>query len=113
MTTGFAATPAPPYWMVSFTSRRSAVDAEAYADAAARMATLAAAQPGFLGMESVRGDDGFGITLSYWVDEASIAAWRDHAEHRATREAGRVHWYDHFDVRIAKVERAYSRRDDR
>ncbi len=31
------------------------------------MAELASTQPGFLGMESVRGGDGFGITLSYWA----------------------------------------------
>jgi heme-degrading monooxygenase HmoA len=112
MSGGFAPTPAPPYWMVSFTSRRSGEGADAYAEAAARMFELATTQPGFLGMESARDADGFGITLSYWADEAAIAAWRDHAEHRAVREFGRARWYDHFEVRIARVERAYSRRAD-
>jgi heme-degrading monooxygenase HmoA len=98
---------------VIFTSRRSPDDAAAYGEAAERMLALAQAQPGFLGAESARGDDGVGITVSYWADEASIAAWRDHAQHRATREHGRALWYDHFEVRIAKVERAYSRRADR
>lgn len=113
MSGGFATTPAPPYWMVTFTSQRSGVDADAYEDAAHRMLELASQQPGFLGAESVRDAAGFGITISYWADEASIATWREHAEHRATREFGRAHWYDHFEVRIAKVERAYSRRTDR
>ena len=113
MSAAFATTPAPPYWMVSFTSKRNGEGVDAYADAAARMFELAATQPGFLGMDSVRDADGFGITLSYWADEAAIAAWREHAEHRATREFGRAHWYDHFEVRVAKVERAYSRRADR
>lgn len=113
MSAGFARTPSPPYWVVAFTSQRNGEGIEAYADAADRMFALASGQPGFLGAESVRDADGFGITLSYWADEASIAAWRDHAEHRATREFGRAQWYDHFDVRIAKVERAYSRRTDR
>lgn len=112
MSAGFAKTPSPPYWLVTFTSQRSAVDAEAYADAAERMLELASQQAGFLGAESVRGADGFGITLSYWTDEAAIAAWRAHAEHTAVRERARVHWYDHFEVRVAKVERAYSRRAD-
>ena len=112
MSTGFASTPSPPYWVVTFTSQRSAVDAEAYAAAAEHMHALASAQPGFLGMESVRGDDGFGITLSYWTDEAAIAAWRAHTEHAAVRERARVRWYDHFEVRVARVERAYSRRTD-
>jgi heme-degrading monooxygenase HmoA len=112
MSAGFARTPAPPYWMVAFTSRRSAVDVDAYAEAAERMMALAAQQPGFLGAESVRGDDGLGITLSYWRNEAAIEAWRIHSEHTAVRERARVRWYDHFEVRIARVERAYSRRAD-
>ncbi|GAB2503238.1 antibiotic biosynthesis monooxygenase family protein [Lysobacter humi (ex Lee et al. 2017)] len=108
---GFATLPRPPYWAVIFSSRRRDDDGAAYAVAAARMLELAASQPGFLGAESARGDDGFGITVSYWRDEAAIAAWRDHVEHRATREFGRAHWYEHFEVRIAKVDRAYARKD--
>lgn len=107
MSAGFATTPAPPYWLVSFTSQRTDTDAQAYADAAGRMLELAAVQPGFLGVESARGADGLGITLSYWADEASIAAWRAHVEHAAVREYGRANWYEHYAVRVAKVERAY------
>lgn len=60
----FAATPKPPYFAVIFTSRRTEGD-QGYGEMAARMAELAAAQPGFLGVESTRGEDGFGITVSY------------------------------------------------
>jgi len=112
MSAGFASTPRPPYWVVTFTSRRNAREGGAYAEAAEQMFALAAMQPGFLGMETVRDAEGFGITLSYWTDEAAIAAWREHAEHRVIRDYGRAHWYDHFEVRVAKVERAYSRRAD-
>ncbi|TZF87622.1 antibiotic biosynthesis monooxygenase family protein [Cognatilysobacter lacus] len=112
MIAGFASTPAPPYWMVSFTSARTAVDGDAYAEAAARMLELASIQPGFLGAESVRDSAGLGITLSYWTDEAAIAAWRAHPEHAAVRARGRADWYEHFEVRVAKVERAYSGRAD-
>jgi heme-degrading monooxygenase HmoA len=69
------------------------------------MAELAAEQPGYLGMESAR--DELGITVSYWRDEESIAAWRQHAEHTAASRRGREQWYESFDVRVAKVERAY------
>jgi hypothetical protein len=34
------------------------------------MVELAAEQPGYLGIETCRGEDGFGITVSYWQDEA-------------------------------------------
>ncbi len=103
----FAQTPEPPYYLVSFTSLRDGGDAGAYADAAERMLTLAAQQPGFLGAESVRDADGVGITLSYWRNETDILAWKHHGEHAATRARGRSDWYARFSVRVARVERAY------
>ena len=51
MTEGFARTPAPPYYAVIFTSRRTRVD-EGYGAMAGRMVELAARQKGFLGIET-------------------------------------------------------------
>jgi heme-degrading monooxygenase HmoA len=104
---GFAKTPPPPYYAVIFTNQRTAADDAGYAATADRMVELAAGQPGYLGVESTRGADGLGITVSYWRDEASILAWRRHAEHTLARERGRNEWYQHFELRVAKVERAY------
>ena len=85
-----APTPAPPYFAVIFTSRRQATEGDGYAETAARMEELAREQPGFLGIESARGADGLGITISYWRDEASIAAWKAHAEHQLAQQQGRA-----------------------
>jgi heme-degrading monooxygenase HmoA len=74
---------------------------------AERMLELAAGQPGFLGIESSRGADGFGITVSFWTNEETIAAWKRHAEHQLARERGRREWYTRYEIRIARVERAY------
>ncbi len=106
---GFADTPEPPYYAVIFASQRNADDA-GYAQTADRMVELAALQPGFLGVESTRGGDGFGITVSYWQSLEAIAAWRQQAEHRIAKESGRRDWYAHYELRIAKVERAYGKR---
>jgi heme-degrading monooxygenase HmoA len=102
----FARLPAPPYYAVVFSSCRNDDDPEGYVAAAERMIELARAQPGFLGVESVRGTDGFGITVSYWESEASIRAWREHAEHAEVRRHGRRHWYKRYELRVARVERA-------
>ncbi len=77
---------------------------------AERMMTLAAQQPGFLGVETVRGADGFGITVSYWVSEEAIAAWKEHLEHKPAQEAGKRVWYADYQMRIARVERAYDKK---
>ena len=103
----FAPLPEPPYYAVIFSSQRTAGD-HGYDAMGERMEQLAHAQPGFLGAESARDAQGFGITVSYWTDEASIAAWKAHAEHRIAQETGQARWYEHYITRVSKVERAYS-----
>ena len=102
----FATTPAPPYYAVIFSSRRIGQD-DGYGAMSDRMVELAAQQSGYLGIESCRGPDGFGITVSYWRSEADIAAWKRNAEHEQARARGRAGWYGHFELRVVRVERAY------
>ncbi len=103
-----SAPPPPPYYAVIFTSQRTAADADGYSRAAARMEELARQQPGFLALESVRGSDRVGITISYWRSKEAIAAWKRHAEHLLAQAAGRERWYDWYHVRIARVEAQYA-----
>lgn len=104
----FAQLPEPPYYSVIFSSQRTSCD-DGYGEMADRMLELAATQPGYLGVESVRGADGFGITVSYWADLASIANWKAQAEHRQAQDNGKQLWYQHYELRIARVERAYAK----
>lgn len=108
MSDGIATTPSPPYWAVLFTSRRVADDGRDYASMAETLATLAPAQPGYLGIESVRDADGVGITISYWSSEADIARWKRLAVHLEAQRAGRERWYEDYTLRVARVERAYT-----
>lgn len=101
-------TPAPPYYAVIFTSQRTEVD-KGYGLMADRMVELAAQQPGYLGVESTRGEDGLGITVSYWKDEASIKAWKANAQHQVAQETGKKVWYADYMLRVAKVERVYGK----
>lgn len=110
---GIAPRPAPPYYAVIFTSCRNAADTQGYDAMATLMADLAQQQPGYLGMESARGTDALGLTVSYWRDLDDIKAWRHHAEHVLARDQGRADWYDAYALRIARVERSYGwQRDD-
>lgn len=106
----FARTPRPPYYAVIFTSQRKQIDEEGYQQAAERMLEMANQVHGYLGTESLREADGFGVTISYWESEQAILAWKTQAEHAETRERGRWLWYEHFEVRVARVERAYGAR---
>lgn len=100
-----ARTPEPPYYAVIFTSSRRVEPGDGYDETAARMLSLAARQPGFLGVDTAHGD--IGITVSYWSDEGAIAAWKQDADHAFAQYEGRTRWYDAYELRIARVERAY------
>jgi len=102
-----AQTSAPPYFAVVFTSVRSPADPDGYEATAQRMLELARQQPGYLGVESARGDDRLGITVSYWASLEAIHAWRARAERLLTREQGRAKWYSRYALRVCRVERAW------
>jgi len=112
MTSRFAKTPEPPYYSVIFTSKMSEDD-KGYEAMATKMFELALEQPGCLGVESARDASGVGITVSYWKDEESIGAWKAHSQHLAAQKTGINRWYEHYELRVAKIERAYSGPDGR
>lgn len=94
-------------WAVIFTSKLRP-SAEGYGDTAARMVELANNEPGFLGIESARGTDGVGITVSYWDSLDAIAKWREHAEHKLVQAQGRASFYERYDLRVSRVVRGVS-----
>lgn len=101
------ATHTPGTVAVIFVAQRTLEDDAGYGAAATAMDELAAEQPGYVAMESVRGADGLGITVSYWESDAAAKAWRDHPEHKAIRDAGRGRWYAHYELHVAEVTRSY------
>lgn len=92
---------------VIFVAQRTSDVDDGYFAAAAAMDALAAQQDGYLGIDSVRGNDGLGITVSYWADDAAAKAWRDQPEHAAIREQGRGLWYSSYSLHVASVVRSY------
>lgn len=103
----FASTPQPPYYAVIFTMQRTSDDT-GYRETAAAMFALASKQPGCLGVETATDAGGFGMTIAYFTDDASIRAWNNNADHRAAQKQGQERWYSHYEMRVARVERAYS-----
>ena len=103
-------TPAPSsdgwperYFAVIFTNQRTMSDDGMYNLTSDRMVELAQQQLGFLGVESVRGEDGIGITVSYWRDREAIRNWRINVEHLAAQQMGRQEFYSWYHLRVAEV----------
>ena len=102
----FAPLPDPPYWAVIFTAQRTDGD-HGYAAMADKMVDLAVQQPGYIGIESTRDETGLGITVSYWQDEAALRNWKQVSEHLLAQKLGKERWYEHYTLRVTRVERAY------
>jgi heme-degrading monooxygenase HmoA len=47
------------------------------------------------------------LSLSFWRDEAAVARWRSHMQHRATQTAGRSGIFRDYRLRVAAVVRDY------
>jgi heme-degrading monooxygenase HmoA len=92
---------------VIFVAQRTSDDDAGYSAAAKEMDALATAQPGYIGIDSVRGPEGLGITVSYWTNVDAAKGWRDHPQHAAIRDQGRGIWYTHYDLHVAAVTRSY------
>jgi heme-degrading monooxygenase HmoA len=99
-----ASAPAPPYYAVIFTSKRTDGD-NGYAQIAERVVKLAEKQPGFLGAESARNADGTGITVSYWDSLTAIKTFKEETLHVEAQRMGKDRWYATFGLRVCKVER--------
>lgn len=98
----------PQKYAVIFSSKRSEQDHEEYERASQQMLDLARSQRGFLGVESSRDANGFGITISYWRTLDDIHEWKLNAAHLEVQKLGRSRWYDSFTTTICKVEQEYN-----
>ena len=93
---------------VIFTSRRTATHSSEYAAAATRMAELAAQQPGYVDMVTVRDPQTReGMTVSFFVDEAAALAWKQHPEHLEVQRRGVEVFYEEYRIWVAEVSREY------
>ena len=92
-------------FVVIFRARVRRLDEE-YLRVAARMRELATTRFGCLEFHAVtEGQDE--VALSYWPDEKSIRAWRNHPEHVLAQQAGRDRWYESYSVQVAQITREY------
>jgi heme-degrading monooxygenase HmoA len=94
----------PGCFAVIFKSKRTAEAGADYDAMNAKLFEMAKSQPGYLGIDSVRGADGTGLSVSYWRSREDIANWKRNMQHAAARKLGREKWYESYEVNIARVE---------
>ena len=70
------------------------------------MLETARAMPGFVEFKSFSAEDGERLSVIWWQDEETLAAWRNHPRHRIAQQAGRTKWYSEYRIEVAEVQRA-------
>ena len=91
--------------VVVFRSRLSAEAGDDYSEMAAEMLATAKEMAGFVEFNSFKADDGERVSLVYWQDHETMAAWRNHPRHRIAQNSGRSKWYAEFRVEVADIVR--------
>jgi heme-degrading monooxygenase HmoA len=94
---------------VIFEVEPSATGMDTYLEHAARLKPLLAEVDGFISIERFQSlvNPKKLVSLSFWRDEESVRAWREHAEHRNTQRVGREGVFDDYRLRVAAVVRDY------
>ncbi|HVJ41128.1 MAG TPA: antibiotic biosynthesis monooxygenase [Dongiaceae bacterium] len=94
---------------VIFEVRPAAGEKSHYLDLAAALRADLEHIDGFISVERFQSltDPVKLLSLSFWRDETAVAAWRNHAAHRATQAEGRAGVFSDYRLRIAAVLRDY------
>jgi heme-degrading monooxygenase HmoA len=88
---------------------RSPGHRDAYLAIAAELKTQLAEVDGFVSIERFQSltDPDKLLSLSFFRDEAAVAAWRNLEAHREAQQAGRTKHFRDYRLRIASVVRDY------
>ncbi|MCP5156601.1 MAG: antibiotic biosynthesis monooxygenase [Ectothiorhodospiraceae bacterium] len=80
-----------------------------YLDHAAALRAELEHADGFVSVERFRSltDPDKLLSLSFWRDEAAVAAWRNQTRHRESQSAGRGGVFADYRLRVAEVVRDY------
>lgn len=91
--------------IVLFSSRLTAAAGQDYEAMAAEALETARGMPGFVDYKSYRAEDGEKLSVVWWQDEETMAAWRNHPRHRVAQHLGREKWYSEYQIEVAEVRR--------
>jgi len=94
---------------VIFEVRPAPGQRDTYLQMAAALREQLMKMDGFLSIERFESlsEPGKLLSLSFWRDEAALAAWRNLEAHRRAQAAGRDHVFAGYRLRIAEVARDY------
>ena len=79
-----------------------------YEEMDVRMADLAGKMPGFVSYRTYSSTDGEELAVIEFESHETMAAWRNHPEHREAQQLGRERWFAEYRITVCDVARDYS-----
>lgn len=73
-----------------------------------RMYELASTMPGFISYREYMSDDGEGVAVVEFESHETLAAWREHPEHREAQAAGRERFFAEYRITVCDIVRDYA-----
>jgi len=95
--------------VVVFRSRlRKDIDEQALGTVGARMYEIASQMPGFLSYKDFAAQDGENVTIVEFESNETLAAWREHPEHKAVQRQGREEFFTEYHIQVCAPTRDYA-----
>jgi heme-degrading monooxygenase HmoA len=106
------------YWegvmvVIVFRSRiREGVDRE-LTEVGGRMYELASSMPGYISYKDFVAEDGENVSIIEFESLETLAAWREHPEHKAAQQRGREAFFSEYHIQVCSPVRDYSFRSEK
>jgi heme-degrading monooxygenase HmoA len=86
---------------------KDGVDMQALAKAGERMYELASAMPGYISYKDFAAEDGENVSIIEFDSLDSVAAWREHPEHKRVQQRGREEFFAEYHIQVCSPLRDY------
>ena len=80
---------------------------EALAQVGQRMYELASSMPGYISYKDFAAEDGESAAIVEFESLETLAAWREHPEHRAVQQRGRDEFFAEYRIQVCTPVRDY------
>ena len=70
-----------------------------------RMYAIASAMPGYISYQDFAAQDGENVSIVEFESEETLAAWREHPEHRSVQKRGREEFFSEYQIQVCKPVR--------
>ena len=94
----------PPFYAAILNDNDLGLEDETHIGPTDEMVSLALRQPGFMGLETTRDDQGHWVAISYWRDKYDIEPWRSKGDSEIAKRFHNVRLQDACALRISRVD---------